>query len=165
MRIAERYDLAIMSTKGLSITAARLLVDHLCAEFDLPLLVLHDFDKSGFSIVGTLRRDPEVHVPEPSEGDRHGPAARGRRGHDLQTEASFEVRSGAEPAGERRHSEEIEFLLTRRVELNAFASADFVAWIERKLEQHGVAKVVPDDATLTLAYRRSAASYIASLTT
>ena len=51
----------------------------------------------------------------------------------------------------------------RRVELNAFASADFVAWIERKLEQHGVAKIVPDEDALTLAYRRSVASrYVAS---
>jgi hypothetical protein len=58
---------------------------------------------------------------------------------------------------------EIAFLHTRRVELNAFASADFVAWIERKLEQHGVAKIVPDQDALMLAYRRSLASrYIAS---
>jgi hypothetical protein len=56
-RLAERYDLAIMSTKGLSVTASRLLVDRLCSEYGIPLLVLHDFDKSGFSIVGTLRRN------------------------------------------------------------------------------------------------------------
>jgi hypothetical protein len=59
--------------------------------------------------------------------------------------------------------EEIEFLRTQRVELNAFASADFVAWIERKLEQHGVAKMVPDQDALMLAYRRSlACRYVAS---
>ena len=57
VRLAERYDLAIMSTKGLSVTASRLLVDRLCAAHAVPLLVLHDFDKSGFSILGTLRRD------------------------------------------------------------------------------------------------------------
>ena len=55
--LAERFDLAIMSTKGLSVTASRALVDQLCGEHDIPLLVLHDFDKVGFSIVGTLRRD------------------------------------------------------------------------------------------------------------
>jgi hypothetical protein len=58
---------------------------------------------------------------------------------------------------------EIAFLRTRRVELNAFASADFVAWIERKLDQHGVVKIVPDEDALTMAYRRSVASrYVAS---
>ena len=53
---------------------------------------------------------------------------------------------------------EIAFLRNRRVELNAFASADFIAWIERKLAQHGVVKVLPDEGALTLAWRRSVAS-------
>ena len=29
----------------------------MCHEHDIPLLLLHDFDKSGFSIAGTLQRD------------------------------------------------------------------------------------------------------------
>ena len=57
VKLAERFDLAIMSTKGVSVTAARQLVDELCGEHEIPLLVLHDFDKSGFTIVGTLQRD------------------------------------------------------------------------------------------------------------
>jgi hypothetical protein len=56
-RIAERFDVAIMSTKGMSVTAARLLADEMCSEHDIPLLLLHDFDKAGFSIAGTLQRD------------------------------------------------------------------------------------------------------------
>ena len=36
--------------------AARHLVDRICDE-DVPLLVLHDFDKAGFTILGTLRND------------------------------------------------------------------------------------------------------------
>src|SRR5258708_7449460 len=58
-RIADRYDVAIMSTKGMSVTAARSLVDKMCAEHDVPLLILHDFDKAGFSIAGTLQRDTD----------------------------------------------------------------------------------------------------------
>ena len=53
-RIAERYDLAIMSTKGMSVTAARTLVEDLCGKRGLKLLVLHDFDVAGFSIKQTL---------------------------------------------------------------------------------------------------------------
>ena len=52
--LAERYDLAIMSTKGMSVTAARLLLDRLAARGIEQILVLHDFDISGFSIFGTL---------------------------------------------------------------------------------------------------------------
>src|SRR5262249_47726362 len=53
-RIADRFDLAIMSTKGMSVTAARELVDRLSQQ-GVTVLVLRDFDKSGFSIVHTLR--------------------------------------------------------------------------------------------------------------
>jgi hypothetical protein len=55
VRLAERFDLAIMSTKGMSVTASRELVQDLCATHGIPLLVLHDFDVSGFTIFGTLR--------------------------------------------------------------------------------------------------------------
>ena len=46
-----------MSTKGMSHTAARELADEVCAKFDIPLFILRDFDKTGFSISGTLQRD------------------------------------------------------------------------------------------------------------
>jgi hypothetical protein len=53
-RIAERYDLALASTKGMSVTACRSLIEELCGRQGLPLYVLHDFDASGFSILKTL---------------------------------------------------------------------------------------------------------------
>jgi hypothetical protein len=165
VRLAERYDLAIMSTKGLSVTASRLLVDRLCAAHEVPLLVLHDFDKSGFSILGTLRRDTRRYAfRNRIEVVDLGLRLEDVEDSDLETE---DVVHRSDPAPNLRENgatpEEIAFLRTRRVELNAFASADFVAWIERKLEQHGVAKIVPHQDALTLAYRRSVASrYVAS---
>jgi DNA topoisomerase VI subunit A len=59
VQLAERYDIAIMSTKGTSVTAARHLADELCGDYDIPLLVLHDFDKSGLTILKTLREDTD----------------------------------------------------------------------------------------------------------
>jgi hypothetical protein len=55
---AERYDLAIMSTKGVSNTSARRLVDTLCSQYQVPLSVLRDFDRAGFIIASTLQRAP-----------------------------------------------------------------------------------------------------------
>src|SRR5262249_33897460 len=52
---ARRFDLAIMSSKGMGTTAARTLIEHLAPE--ARILCLHDFDRSGFSILGTLLRD------------------------------------------------------------------------------------------------------------
>jgi hypothetical protein len=62
-RIAERYDLGIMSTKGMSVTAARMLLDRLAPLIDR-VFALHDFDIAGFSIFGTLGADGRRYVYE-----------------------------------------------------------------------------------------------------
>ena len=41
----------------------------------------------------------------------------------------------------------------QRVELNAMTSEQFVAFIKRKLAEHGVEKIVPPKQTLDKAYR------------
>ena len=80
VKLAERYDLAIMSTKGLSTTAARQLVDHLVGEKKVPVFCIRDFDLDGFKIAGTLR-----------EGTRRyswrsrGAIDLGLRGEDIET--------------------------------------------------------------------------------
>ena len=55
VKLAKRFDIAIMSSKGLSVTAARILVDKICRR--IPLLVLHDFDSAGIIIRDTLEND------------------------------------------------------------------------------------------------------------
>lgn len=174
--LAEKHDLAIMSSKGLSTTAARTLVDRLCGENNLPLLVAHDFDKSGFSIIGTIRRDNrrysfanEVNVID------LGLRLEDVRKHDLQSEpVTYGEPRGATDAkhpGENLRENgatpaEIAFLVSggsgwqgysgKRVEINAFDSDSLIEWIESKLKEHGIKKVIPDAATLERAYRRAA---------
>ena len=155
VKLAERYDLAIMSTKGTSVTAARELLDKLCSDHAVKLLVLHDFDKSGFSILSTLTNDTwryqfsnKVEVID--LGIRLADT------NDLVSERIVNLPASA--ADNLRASgatdEEIKFLMTHRVELNAFASDKFIEWIEEKLKQNGITKVVPDESTLDKAYRR-----------
>lgn len=157
VKLAERYDLAIMSTKGMSVTAARSLVDSLCAEHNIPLLVLHDFDKAGFSIVGTLHRDTRRY----SFANRINVIDLGIRIADidgLETEdvhhsdSEWKVRANLRKNGAT--DDEIEFLLNQRVELNAFASDELIEWIEGKLDERGIKKVVPDGDDLADAYQR-----------
>jgi hypothetical protein len=156
VQLAERYDLAIMSTKGLSNTAARLLVDDMCGRYGIPLLVLHDFDKAGFSIVGTLKQsnrryqfrngveviDIGLRLPDVEDLESEDAFDRGSK---------HKIRANLRDNGAT--AEEIEFLLTSRVELNAFASDQLIDFIERKLEEHGVKKVVPDEERLGEAFQ------------
>jgi hypothetical protein len=156
VRLAERYDVAIMSTKGMSVIAARSLVDAVCAEHDIPLLVLHDFDVAGFSIVGTLQGDTrryqfqnEIKVVD--LGMRLADI-NGLETEDVTISSPDKTQATLERHGATE--DEIVFLMERRVELNALTSADLVAWVERKLEDNGVSKVVPDSNTLNLAFQR-----------
>ena len=41
----------------------------------------------------------------------------------------------------------------QRVELNAMTSPQFINWLERKLRQHGIAKLIPENKVLATAYR------------
>ena len=59
VKLAQRYDIGIMSSKGMSVTAARQLAEGICSKHDIPLLVLHDFDRPGIIIKDTLENDTQ----------------------------------------------------------------------------------------------------------
>jgi hypothetical protein len=158
VRLADRFDIAIMSSKGMSVTAARLLADQLCGRSGVPLLILHDFDKSGFSIRGTLERDTRRYafvnaIERIDLGLRIGDIA------GLQTEPVHHKADRAAVIANLRDNgasnDEIAFLLQRRVELNAMTSPQLVAFVERKLIAAGVAKVIPERPILEQACRRA----------
>ena len=157
VRLADRYDLMIVSTKGVSVTAARRLIDDICGDFDLPLFVLHDFDVAGFVILGTLQRDTRrfqfssaVEVVD-----------LGLRLHDIKSlerepAAATKIRAGIlrrQLAENGASDAEIDILLNERVELNAMTSDALVAMIERKLQAYGLKKVVPAGDLLADTYR------------
>jgi hypothetical protein len=164
VHLAERFDLAIMSTKGMSSTAARTLIDNLCQR-KVPLLALHDFDKAGMSIVGTLRRDTRrFSFTRRTKVIDLGLRLTDVRELGLEASAEDVFDRGSDAAKRQNLSlngatrEEVEFLLRRRVELNALPSDQLVAFIERKLTEHGIQKVVPNDDLLRDAYQLYAKS-------
>jgi DNA topoisomerase VI subunit A len=59
-KIAERFDLAFFSTKGVSTTSARELLEAL-SNAGVTTFVAHDFDFSGFTIFHTLGHDTKRH--------------------------------------------------------------------------------------------------------
>jgi len=160
--LGDKYDLAIMSTKGLPVGAACQLASRF-NQLGVQVLVMHDFDLAGFKIVKTLR-----------QGTRLAPGARvidlGFRLADvtgLQVEP-VEYQQKRDPRRYLRdcgatdaerdflvHSGDYRGWAGERVELNAMTSEQLIGWLERKLEEHGVDKVVPGPDTLARAYRRA----------
>ena len=177
--VDRRYDLALMSTKGMPTTAGRDVAAAATAA-GVPTFVVRDFDKSGFSIAATLAgsndryeydrppdvtdlglrlADAETHglESEPVETVGDDPRPNMLDNGATEEEADFiagtpaEVRNGGRPTTRWGG---------RRVELNAFTSDALVAWIEGKLNGCGVGKVVPGDDVLADAYRRAAAAHV-----
>jgi hypothetical protein len=159
-RLQERFDVAVMSTKGMSVTAARKLLDELTPFVD-NILVLHDFDRSGFSICGTLGtdsrrywffnkppiRDIGLRLADVVEMDLQSEPVPSVGGVEWAQRADTLRRHGATP-------EEISFLRNRRVEINAMTSRQIIDFIEKKFAEHGVKKLIPDDETLDQHARR-----------
>jgi hypothetical protein len=154
--LAERYDIAVMSTKGMSVVAARMLLDRLAAD-GVRVLVLHDFDVSGFSIFGTLGTDSRRYTFE-NEVEIVDIGLRLTDVQEMGLESEpVDVDIEARAVTLRAHGatwDEIDFLAERRVELNAMTSRQLVDFVERKLDEYGVVKVVPDVETLAKHARR-----------
>jgi hypothetical protein len=155
VQLAKRFDIAIMSSKGMSVTAARTLVDSICR--GIPLLVLHDFDSAGIIIKDTLEKDtrrfrykraPTVIDLGLAYDDIDG----------LPTEPNDSNIGDQRLAQAGLDQAAIDFLRSERVELNAMTSRQLVDFVEAKLQQHGIKKVVPDAETLARTYEMFAAS-------
>jgi DNA topoisomerase VI subunit B len=177
-RIAEKHDIAVVSDEGMSTTSCRELIDEVCGRLGRPLFTLHDFDISGFSIqhmlyntnaryrfrhrIATvvdfgLRLADVERFSLPSERVRLIDS--GLSGEETARRLSaMEARLRSRGAT----AEEVRFLMTdedgargvwgKRVEINAFSSAQLVAFLEEKLAAHGRGKIVPDEKTLADAY-------------
>jgi len=153
-RIQQRFDITLMSTKGMSVTAARMLLDRLADDVE-NVFVLHDLDISGFSICGTLGSDSRRY----RFTNRVNLIDLGLRladveplGLESEPVPFVQPREWAKRRFTlRRHGatgEEIEFLRTRRVELNAMTSPQLVAFIEQAFQQHGVEKLIPEPSVI-----------------
>ena len=155
----------------MSNTAARRLVDELSVR-GVTVYVLHDFDKSGFSILHTLRTDTRRYrfKTTPKVIDL-GLTLADVQAMDLQSEPySYRqtadpkidlARCGATPeeqaflVGQRRHNPSTDktYWAGQRVELNAMTSDQFVDWLHRRLTEQGVEKVIPTPDILAKTYQ------------
>lgn len=161
-QIAERFDIAIISCKGQSVTAARRFVDHVCrVNGGVPLFVVHDFDPSGFSICSRLttvsswaRKNDLVKYEFKNKVNvtDFGLRLEDVEKYSLKPE-QFQFRTMPQEV-DATDEERAFFRSGRRVELNAFTAPQFIEWIEAKLSAR-LSKFVPADDVLESAYQRA----------
>jgi len=165
VKLADRFDIAIMSCKGQSVIAARKLIDEICHEQGIPLLVLHDFDKAGFSICQNLSavswaaeegKRVAYHFQNEIQVMDLGLRLADVKRLNLKSERC-RFTGDFDPDWKLTDEEKAFLRSNRRVELNAIIrAADFVAFVEGKLRGAGIKeKLIPNDAVLAEAYHRA----------
>lgn len=144
----ERYDCALLTGKGYSSRAIRDLIDIL-AEHDEPVQVfcVHDADAAGTMIMQTLQKATMARGARKIEIINLGLEAWEAEDMELEVE-EFEVTEKRRPVAdyvlEREDGEKWdEWFQSNRYELNAMTTPQFLEWLEGKMEEHAVGKVVP----------------------
>jgi hypothetical protein len=161
-----------MSTKGMSVVAARKLIDELTGD-GVQVFIVRDFDIAGFSIATTRTGDTRRY----EFGNQVDVVDFGIRLDDVNeynlVAEPWSAKAVRDKVARRLRingatRQEIDFIVHggdyyrswgERVELNAFTSDQFIGWLEAKLDEHGAEKVIPDAETLALQYRRSLARH------
>lgn len=138
----EKYDCALLSSKGYASRAVKDLFD-LLGETDeeIQFFCVKDADAAGSKIYETLQEATK--------------ARPGRRvkviNLGLEPEEALEMGLQVETyenTGQRAVADYVDYkwskwLQNNRVELNAMTTPEFIEWLENKMEQHGVGKIIP----------------------
>jgi hypothetical protein len=158
-----RHDALLMSSKGFNTRASRDLIDAI-AETTEPVTTfsVHDADGPGTVIQHTLqhatlargaRKIEIINIGlEPWEGIALGlqvekVSIKPRKdGKPIRKAVGAYVRARTDRAPNGETWEE--WLQHSRVELNAFSSAELIAWLDRKMSEHDAGKLIPPDDVL-----------------
>jgi hypothetical protein len=148
VKLAQRFDIAIMSSKAMSVTAARELVNYIGRA--VPLLMLHDFDSAGIIIKDTMANDTRryTYTSPPNVIDlglHYGDIA------DLPSEPNNSAISDERLSQAGLDQDAIDFLSTQRVEAKRHDFAAFcrtqaqAAWHPKSdCQPHDLGKHISD---------------------
>jgi len=150
----ERHDCALMSSKGFTTRAARDLVDKLAAHNEpVTIFCVHDADAYGTMIYQTFQEETKARGARKVQIANIGlePWEALELGLEVEIVPEGEKRKAvADYVLEREDGEEwAEWLQTRRVELNAMTTPQFIQWLDDKMAGLGGGKLIPPDDVLT----------------
>ena len=161
----ERHDCALMSSKGFSTRAARDLVDKI-AEHDEPITVycVHDADAAGTMIYETFQEATRARgarkVTIVNLGLEPWEAIALRLEVETAPTAAQRKAVAAYVRGRDDGARWLHWLQAHRVELNAMTTPEFIAWLDGKMAEHGIGKLVPPESVITAELERRLKSKI-----
>ncbi|MFB4321617.1 ATP-binding protein [Priestia sp. BR_2] len=156
----EKYDCALLSSKGYASRAVKDLFD-LLGETDeeIQFFCVHDADAAGTKIFETLQEATSARPGRKVKVINLGLDPEEAIEMGLQVE-SFDETSRRRPVADYVSWEWADWLQQNRVELNAMSTPEFIEWLENKMHEHGVGKVIPSYEVLTAVFEESAAEAV-----
>lgn len=159
VRLAERYDMAVVAAEGYASSAARVLFANAETDRDYQLFVLHDADPHGYNIARTLREETARMPGYSVDVIDLGLGLEEALDMGLQEEEFTRKKKLPESLLPRLSETEFAYFkgrpagpkswICKRIELNAMTSPQLVEYIERKLEEaESRGKVVPLEGEL-----------------
>lgn len=145
----ERFDCALLTSKGFASRAARDVLD-LLGETDeeLTFFAVHDADGYGTKIFEALQEGTRARAGRQVNVVNLGLEPAEAREMGLQVENITHKKGRVIPVAKYVPGADREWLQRRRVELNAMSTPQFIAWLEAKFESFGAAKLVPPRGVL-----------------
>lgn len=169
-RWPERHDCALVTSKGFTTRAVRDLLD-LLGDGDEPIRVfcVHDADAFGTMIFQTLREETKARARRRVEAVNLGldPWEALDMGLAPETVKDGERRKAvADYVLDREDGQGwTDWLQDTRVELNEMTTPQFIAWLDGKMEGHGVGKVIPPEPVIAEAAAGRLTSHVRAIVT
>ena len=149
VQLGQRFDMAIMTSKGYAVRAAKQLLARATTK-EITILCAHDCDIYGFEIARTLAEETRTSKGLTVKVIDLGLQVADALNMGLESEKLPETKKLPEALTARLNEIEARFLTTNRIELNAMSTSQLITWLEGSLAKLGLAKkVVPPSEVLS----------------
>jgi len=148
-KIPEKYDMALLTSKGYASRAVKDLLDTMSEDFEEEIIFfcIHDADAAGTKIYETLQDETRARPGrkvkiinlglEPEEAIEMG----------LQVE-KIDKNKGKKPVAQYVNFQWRQWLQSNRVELNAMSTPLFLEWLVNKISKYDQGKVLPPTSVI-----------------
>jgi hypothetical protein len=156
----ERNDCALVTSKGYASRAARDVLDLLGdTQEELLFFCIHDADAAGTKIYEALQDGTKARRARRVEIVNLGLDPWEALDMGLQVE-TFEPKKNRLPTAAYVPPRWQQWLQTRRVELNAMTTPQFVQWLDQKMAERGQGKLVPPADVLSAKLRKEVEAHL-----
>lgn len=148
-KIPEKYDMALLTSKGYASRAVKDLLDTMGeeSEEEITFFCIHDADAAGTKIFDTLQNETKARPGRKVKIINLGldPEEAVAMGLEMEDAEKTKKKKAVADYIELKWQT---WLQSKRVELNAMSTPQFIDWLEQKIQMYDKGKVIPPEAVI-----------------